>query len=156
MFKFRKFRFYFINRNLNEILDISWNIESIKKYPDRKMEMLTPRTRRISWLLFQESWIGWQMNVESYFNTTFCSTCFCIKTCFTFKNECCRGWINERFLALGSGFFFVLRLNHGSKPKRIEYILEWNLDSPSVWILSVPFSLYKSYKCSQIICSRVH
>ena len=28
-----------------------------------------------------------------------------------------------------------------SRTKRIEYILEWNLDYPSVWILSVPFSL---------------
>ena len=31
--------------------------------------------------------------------------------------------------------------------KRIEYILEWSLDNPSVWILSVPFSLKGSSKC---------
>ena len=34
------------------------------------------------------------------------------------------------------------------KPKRIEYILEWNLANPSVWILSVPFSLKGSSKCT--------
>ena len=28
-----------------------------------------------------------------------------------------------------------------------EYILEWNLDNPSVWIFSVPFSLKGSSKC---------
>ena len=49
----------------------------------------------------------------------------------------------------------------GSLAKRIEYILEWNLDNPSVRILSVPFSLKGSvqiisYKFSQIICIRVH
>ena len=33
------------------------------------------------------------------------------------------------------------------QPKRIEYILEGNLDKPSVWILSVPFSLKGSSKC---------
>ena len=32
--------------------------------------------------------------------------------------------------------------------KRIEYILEWNLDNPSVCILSVPFSLKGSSKCA--------
>ena len=32
--------------------------------------------------------------------------------------------------------------------KRIEYILEWNLANPSVWILSVPFSLKKSSNCT--------
>ena len=32
--------------------------------------------------------------------------------------------------------------------KRIEYILEWNLGNPSVWILSVPFSLKGSSKCT--------
>jgi len=32
--------------------------------------------------------------------------------------------------------------------KRIEYILEWNLDNPLVWILSVPFSLKGSSKCT--------
>ena len=46
-------------------------------------------------------------------------------------------------------------------PKSIEYILEWNLENPSEWILSVPFRLKGSskctnHKCSQIICSRVH
>ena len=39
------------------------------------------------------------------------------------------------------------------KAKRIEFILEWNLVNPSVWILSVPFSLkgsseFKSRKYS--------
>ena len=40
-------------------------------------------------------------------------------------------------------------------PKSIEYILEWNLENPSEWILSVPFrfKVYKSCKCSQIIFS---
>ena len=33
-------------------------------------------------------------------------------------------------------------------PKRIEYIFEWNLYNPSVWILSVPFSLKGSSKCT--------
>ena len=33
-------------------------------------------------------------------------------------------------------------------PKRIEYILEWNLDNPWGWILSVPFSLKGSSKCT--------
>jgi len=33
-------------------------------------------------------------------------------------------------------------------PKRIAYILEWNLENPSVWILSVPFSLKGSWKCA--------
>jgi len=32
--------------------------------------------------------------------------------------------------------------------KRIEYILEWNLDNPSVFILSVPFSLKGNSKCT--------
>ena len=32
--------------------------------------------------------------------------------------------------------------------KRIEYILEWKLDDPSVCILSVPFSLKESSKCT--------
>ena len=36
----------------------------------------------------------------------------------------------------------------GSLAKRIEYILEWNLDNPSVRILSVPFSLKGSSKCT--------
>ena len=35
--------------------------------------------------------------------------------------------------------------------KRIEYILEWNLDNPSVWILSVPFSLKGSSKCTNYV-----
>jgi len=34
------------------------------------------------------------------------------------------------------------------KPKRIEYILEWNLDNPSVCIFSVPFSLKGISKCT--------
>ena len=38
--------------------------------------------------------------------------------------------------------------------KRIEYILERNLNNPSVWILSVPFSLKGSSKCTirEIFC----
>ena len=32
--------------------------------------------------------------------------------------------------------------------KRIEYILEWNLDNPSVWMFSVPFSLTGSSMCT--------
>ena len=32
--------------------------------------------------------------------------------------------------------------------KRIEYILEWNLDNLLVWILSVPISLKGSSKCT--------
>ncbi len=43
---------------------------------------------------------------------------------------------------------FVYLSDHNSWTKRIEYILEWNLDNPSVWILSVPFSLKGSSKCS--------
>ena len=35
-----------------------------------------------------------------------------------------------------------------SIPKRIEYILERNLDNTSVWTLSVPFSLEGSSKCT--------
>jgi len=33
------------------------------------------------------------------------------------------------------------------KENRI-YILEWNLDNPSIWIVSVPFSLKGSSKCT--------
>ena len=32
--------------------------------------------------------------------------------------------------------------------KRVEYILEWNLENSSVWILSVPFGLKASSKCT--------
>ena len=32
--------------------------------------------------------------------------------------------------------------------KSIECILEWNLENPSVWIFSVPFSLKGSSKCT--------
>ena len=38
--------------------------------------------------------------------------------------------------------------NQGMETKRIEYILEWNLDNPSVRIFSVPFSLKGSSKCT--------
>ena len=34
------------------------------------------------------------------------------------------------------------------KSKRIEYILEWNLENTSIWILSVSFSLKGSSKCT--------
>ena len=34
------------------------------------------------------------------------------------------------------------------RPKRIEYILEGNLENLSVWIFSVPFSLKGSSKCT--------
>ena len=33
-------------------------------------------------------------------------------------------------------------------PKRIEYILEGNLENLSIWIFSVPFSLKGSSKCT--------
>ena len=33
-------------------------------------------------------------------------------------------------------------------PKRIDYILEGNLENLSVWICSVPFSLKRSSKCT--------
>ena len=36
----------------------------------------------------------------------------------------------------------------GLFPKRIEYILEWNLENFSVWICSVLFSLKGSLKCT--------
>jgi len=37
---------------------------------------------------------------------------------------------------------------HSYNPKRIEYILEWNLENLPVWILAVPFSLKGSSKCT--------
>ena len=46
--------------------------------------------------------------------------------------------------------------------KRIEYILEWNLEKTLGMNFVSPiqpereFKVYKSCKCSQIICSRVH
>ena len=42
-------------------------------------------------------------------------------------------------------FSFILEV---SPSKRIEYILEGNLENPSVWILSVPFSLKGRLKCT--------
>ena len=36
-------------------------------------------------------------------------------------------------------------------PKRIEYILEWKLDNPSIWISSVPFNLKGSSKCTNYV-----
>ena len=41
-------------------------------------------------------------------------------------------------------FYYILWIYS----KRIEYTLEWNLDNLSVWILSVPFSLKGSPKCT--------
>ena len=42
-----------------------------------------------------------------------------------------------------------VRINYPDQnTKRIEYILEWNLENPSVWIMSVPFSLKGSSKCT--------
>ena len=42
--------------------------------------------------------------------------------------------------------FFSVSRSNDILSKRIEYILERNLDNPSVWILSVPFSLKGSSK----------
>ena len=36
----------------------------------------------------------------------------------------------------------------GEGSKRIEYILVWNLENPSLWFFSVPFSLKGSSKCT--------
>ena len=47
-----------------------------------------------------------------------------------------------------SSFLYVLLLIYALYTKRIEYILEWNLDNPSLWICSVPFILKGSSKCT--------
>ena len=58
-------------------------------------------------------------------------------------------------MRVSSMFFFwrgdqIPELN----PKRIEYILEWNF--VSLFQPASEFNVYKSCKCSQIICSRIH
>ena len=60
------------------------------------------------------------------------------------------------------GLFPTLKGCFRFSAKRIEYILEWTLDNPSVCMKFISsfqpereFKVYKSCKCSQIICSIV-
>ena len=61
-----------------------------------------------------------------------------------------KSWISIQWQSFFTGYAGHFSL-HNIHKKRIEYILEWNLANPSLWIFSVPFSLKGSSKCTNLV-----